>query len=341
VAESLERLSNRTVEVRWEMVDVSVVVPTHNRSELLTLTLGSVLRQRDVDLEVIVVDDGSSDNTADVVAGLGDARIRVVRHDTPQGVAAARNRGIAEAAGRWVAFLDDDDLWAPDKLARQLQAAHQTGRDWVYTGAVRIDAGQRIISGRPPPDPRELAAGIARFNLMPGGCSNAIASRAALVAVGRFDDGYKHFADWDLWIRLAGRGPPAWVPSPLVGYRIHGGNKSLDIAGMMADLKRIQQRHGSSIDMGAFRHYLAWLYLRAGKRRQALRQFLGAAAHGEGRPVARDLTSILRSRLARRLPLGRLLAQRRPHGGWSDAADIWLAELRPAYASTVDVPGAG
>jgi glycosyltransferase involved in cell wall biosynthesis len=321
--------------------EVSVVVPTHNRRGLLALTLRSILGQRGVDLEVLVVDDGSSDGTAELVAGLGDARVRLLRNATSQGVAAARNRGIAEAGGGWVGFCDDDDLWAPDKLARQLQAAHQTGRDWVYTGAVRIDAGQRIISGRPPPDPRELAAGIARFNLMPGGCSNAIASRAALVAVGRFDDGYKHFADWDLWIRLAGRGPPAWVPSPLVGYRIHGGNKSLDVAGMMADLKRIQQRHGSSIDMGAFRHYLAWLYLRAGKRRQALRQFLGAATHGEGRPVARDLTSILRSRLARHLPLGRLLAQRQPHAEWRDAAEVWLAELRPAYASTVDVPGAG
>jgi glycosyltransferase involved in cell wall biosynthesis len=321
--------------------EVSVVVPTHNRRGLLGLTLRSILWQRGVDLEVLVVDDGSSDGTAELVAGLGDARVRLLRNETAQGVAAARNRGIAEAAGGWLAFCDDDDLWAPDKLARQLQAAHQSGRGWVYGGAVRIDAGQRIISGKPPPGPEELAAGIARFNLMPGGCSNAIASQAALAVVGRFDDGYKHFADWDLWIRLARRGPPAWVPSPLVGYRIHGGNKSLDIAGMMADLKRIQQLHGSSIDMGAFRHYLAWLYLRAGNRRQALRQFLGAAAHGEGRPVARDLTAILRSRLASRLPLGRFLAPHQPHAEWSEAAEVWLAELRRAYASTVDVPGAG
>ena len=104
-------------------------------------------------------------------------------------MAAARNRGVAEARGARLAFCDDDDVWAPDKLARQLQAAHQSGRDWVYGGAVRIDAGHRIISGKPPPDPEELAAGIARFNLMPGGCSNAIASRAALATVGRFDDG--------------------------------------------------------------------------------------------------------------------------------------------------------
>jgi glycosyltransferase involved in cell wall biosynthesis len=256
-------------------------------------------------------------------------------------VAAARNRGIAEAAGGWLAFCDDDDLWAPDKLARQLQAAHQDGRHWVYGGAVRIDIEQRIISGTPPPHPEELARRIARFNLMPGGCSNAMASRAALAAVGPFDDGYKHFADWDLWIRLAREGLPAWVPSPLVGYRIHGGNKSLDVAGMMVDLKRIQDRHGTSVDMGAFHHYLAWLYLRAGRRRPALRHFLRAAAQGEAGRVALGLSSILRNRLARRLPPGRLLAPRQSHPEWRDAAEVWLGELRRDYLSVADLPDAG
>jgi hypothetical protein len=176
---------------------------------------------------------------------------------------------------------------------------------------------------------------------MPGGCSNAIASRAVLAAVGPFDEGYKHFADWDLWIRLARRGLPAWVPSPLIGYRIHGGNKSLDVAGMMADLKRIQDRHGTRVDMAAFCHYLAWLYLRAGRRRQALRYFLRAAAQGEARPVARSLSSILGNWLATRLPPGRLLAPRQPHPEWKDAAEVWLAELRRVHLSTADRSGAG
>ena len=98
--------------------EVSVVVPTHNRSGLLAQTLHSVLWQRGVDLEVLVVDDGSADDTAEMVAGLADPRIRLLRHDHPQGVSAARNRGVAAASGRWLAFCDDDDLWAPDKLAR-------------------------------------------------------------------------------------------------------------------------------------------------------------------------------------------------------------------------------
>jgi glycosyltransferase involved in cell wall biosynthesis len=172
--------------------EVSVVVPTHDRRGLLLQTLGSILRQRGVDLEVLVVDDGSRDGTAELVAELGDGRVRLLRNDRPQGVAAARNRGIAEAAGEWLGFYDDDDLWAPDKLARQLQAARQSGRQWVYGGAVRIDADRRIVSGTPPPGPEELARGIAGFNLMPGGCSNAMVSRAMLGVVGPFDAGYKH-----------------------------------------------------------------------------------------------------------------------------------------------------
>jgi glycosyltransferase involved in cell wall biosynthesis len=127
--------------------DVSVVVPTHNRSGLLAQTLRSVLWQRGVDLEVLVVDDGSTDDTAAVVAALNDPRVRLLRHGTPRGVSAARNRGVAAAGGRWLAFCDDDDLWAPDKLARQLAAAQATGRSWVYAGEVHIDLGGQVVGG--------------------------------------------------------------------------------------------------------------------------------------------------------------------------------------------------
>jgi len=92
--------------------EVSVVVPTHNRSALLAMTLRSVLRQQSVDLEVIVVDEASTDETSVMLAALGDTRVRVIRHDTPQWLAAARNHGAAEARGEWLAFIDDDDLYS-------------------------------------------------------------------------------------------------------------------------------------------------------------------------------------------------------------------------------------
>src|SRR6266508_5738391 len=149
------------------MTDVTVVIPTHDRCALLALTLRSVLWQRDVELEVVVVDDGSSDDTAAMVAGLGDARVRLVRHPTALGVSAARNRGIAEARGAWVAFLDDDDLWAPDKLARQLQAARGTGRAWAYAGAVSVDHQLRIVGGAPPLPPEQVMQLLPQYNAVP------------------------------------------------------------------------------------------------------------------------------------------------------------------------------
>src|SRR4029453_7953121 len=101
-------------------MDVSVVVPTRNRSALLARTLQSVLRQQDVEFEVIVVDEASTDETPAVLSALGNQRVRVIRHDSPRGLSAARNNGAAGASGEWLAFIDDDDLWAPDRLARQL-----------------------------------------------------------------------------------------------------------------------------------------------------------------------------------------------------------------------------
>ena len=134
-------------------MEVSVVIPTRNRSALLATTLRSVLRQQQVDLEVIVVDEASTDDTPAVLAAIGDTALRVIRHDAPRWLAAARNSGAAEAQGEWLAFLDDDDLWAPDKLVRQIQAAEEANRDWVYAGSVNFE-GCRIIHGTATAGPR-------------------------------------------------------------------------------------------------------------------------------------------------------------------------------------------
>src|SRR5512138_2804909 len=119
-------------------MNVSVIIPTRNRCELLSTTLRSVLRQRDVEFEVFVVDEGSTDDTPAMLLSLDDPRVQVIRHDEPLGVSTARNRGAFEARGDWLAFVDDDDIWAPEKLATQLQAAETAGRDWTYAGAVNI-----------------------------------------------------------------------------------------------------------------------------------------------------------------------------------------------------------
>jgi glycosyltransferase involved in cell wall biosynthesis len=311
--------------------DVSVVVPTHNRRELLASTLRTILWQRDADLEVIVVDDGSRDHdvVTQVVTELADDRVRLFRNAKPTGVSAARNLGIASARGSWVAFCDDDDLWAPDKLSFQLAAAHTTGRDWVYAGAVKIDRQQRVIGGLPPPTPEVALARLPHVNPVPGGCSGVLASSAALRKAGWFDSGLVNLADWDMWTRLALNGPPTFVPRPLVAYRIHPHNASMDTALILAEARKLDQRYGSRVDFGALYHYLAWVHLRSGQGRGSLRYYALAAAHGTLGPTMADLRWKVRQRL--RLE-GMLLLpgerrRRVERAAWRAAAESWLGSV--------------
>jgi glycosyltransferase involved in cell wall biosynthesis len=310
--------------------DITAVVPTHNRRDLLRLTLRAILGQRDVDLEVIVVDDGSTDDTAAVVAGLGDRRVRLIRHDRPTGVSTARNHGAEEATAAWLAFCDDDDLWAPDKLARQLQAAARAGRTWSYGGAVRIDRALRIMGGTPPPPPARLAKRLPSWNLMPGGSSNAIVRAAVFRDAGCWDPALVNLADWDLWIRLVRLGLPACVMEPLVGYRIHPSNSSANTALILAEARRMDGRYGDRTDYGELHHYLAWVCLRSGRRRPGEEHFARAAAHGQVPGVARSLAGIVRGRVRRRFGLPRPDADR----AWYNRAEAWLAELREPVGSS-------
>lgn len=125
------------------MRTVSVVVPTYNRAELLKRTIESILAQTVLPLEVIVVDDGSTDHTPDVCAAFGES-IRYIRQEN-QGLSMARNTGIRTSRGDWIAFCDSDDLWRPRKLEIQLAALDSTGADWSVTdfGIIRPD-GDRI-----------------------------------------------------------------------------------------------------------------------------------------------------------------------------------------------------
>jgi glycosyltransferase involved in cell wall biosynthesis len=313
--------------------DVSVVIPTHDRVSLLRLTLRTVLWESEAPFEVIVVDDGSSDGTAEMVHALGDHRIRMIRHDNTRGVSAARNTGIEAAMGTWVAFVDDDDVWAPNKLSLQLREARETDRIWVYTGSVNITVDHRIIGGAPPSPPDVVAEALRRTNLVPGGCSSVVVRADALRHVGGFDESLGILEDWDLWIRLAREGPPAWVPQPLVGYRIHPGNSTRRIDRLLAELAVIDDRYGGPVDRLRFYRYLGLVSLRAGRRREALGHYLRAAMLGQAGYLLRDFplevwavleTALprggIRSRPRRRRPRqsDRVMEWRAQAGGWLD-----------------------
>jgi glycosyltransferase involved in cell wall biosynthesis len=312
------------------MVEVTVVVPTRNRASMLGQALRSVAAQREVDLEAVVVDDGSADATAALVSGMEDRRVRLIRHERPQGVSAARNRGIAEARGPWVAFLDDDDLWAPGKLASQLAAAKRDGRAWAVTGAVSVDDRLRVLAGEPPLEPERIVADLDRYNSVPAGASNVLVRADLLAATGGFDPALRHMADWDLWIRLGRTGPPATVPRPLLAYRLHRANATMDTAfdpqEPLAELDAIVGRYGIPADRLAVDRWIAWTCLRAGRRGASLRAYVRAARGGDRRSLVRAAIGLLHPAVGRRIYYRPFLRQGQDEA-WLAEARSWLRDL--------------
>jgi glycosyltransferase involved in cell wall biosynthesis len=245
--------------------------------------LRSVLTQRAVDLAVVVVDDGGTDGTGAAVDGLGDERVTCLALPASGGVSAARNAGLDLARSDWVAFLDDDDLWAPDKLSRQLEAAEAAGADFVYCDAVVVDDAHVPVALEAAPDPATFASRIRMYNSMPGGCSNAMARTSLVRRVGGFDATFGILADWDYWMRALALARPAAVRAPLVGYLVHQGNMVLrDRGDVLEELDRFREKHRrpgerSPVDVVSYCDWVATGLRRGGRRGAAAGLFLRAA----------------------------------------------------------------
>jgi glycosyltransferase involved in cell wall biosynthesis len=255
-------------------VDVSVVVPTRDRRALLARTLATIRSQRDVALETIVVDDGSRDDALGSDPALDHPDVVYVRHAEPRGVSAARNTGIARARAPWVAFVDDDDLWAPSKLAAQLEAlGAEPDAGWSSTSALLLDERLRIRARQHAPRER-LLDNLLQYNVIPGGCSAVVARTELVRDVGGFDESLRVLADWDLWIRLAARAPHVTVPRPLVGYVLHGGNMTTRDDGLAAEVAFIRAKHAAlraehgigDVDDDLWTEWIADVQRRSGRR---------------------------------------------------------------------------
>lgn len=299
----------------------TVVIPTRDRPEMLALTLQTVLWQQRLELEVIVVDDGVGSDTRDVVQRVGDRRVHLLTNTGPPGVSGARNTGLGAASGDWIAFLDDDDLWAPGKLAAQIAAAEETGAIWVYGGHVNVDTSLCIRDGAPPPPPEEVVASLRRYNAVPAGASNVAVRRDVMDTVGGFDPALSTSEDWDLWLRLAAAGRPVCVPRPLVALRLHSGMASRAVERMLADVELVARRHGIPVDRARHHRWAAWMSLESGRRSVALRHYANAAAAGDLVSVARAAVALTYPRLAR--AGARVVADE-----WVREAEGWLQPLR-------------
>ena len=301
---------------------VSVVIPTHNRADRLPRALGTALGQEGVSHEVVVVVDGSTDGTSAYLALETDSRLRVVTQTRNQGLCAARNAGAAAARGRWLAFLDDDDLWSPAKLRAQLDAlAAAPEASWCAVGSVTVDDDLEITGWKPPPAPRGVARGLAAQNVVPGGGSGVIVRTAMFEEVGGFDPALSLAGDRDLWIRLAARSPVACVDRPLVGYVLHGANLSTLGQGYEAELRALERKYRRRPERATAYVPRASLAARAGRRAAAVGLLVQAAAvHRDVRHLARATVHAAgpaAERTARRLQAARL------PGAWRTEAEEW------------------
>lgn len=200
---------------------VTVIIPSYNRADLLARAVRGVLAQTMPDWELIVVDDGSTDHSAAVMAGfLNDPRIRWV----PQphvGVSAARNRGAAQARGEFLAFLDQDDVWMPAKLERQ-RSLMRSDPAMVLSATwseVVDPAGRPLSLFRP--DAEGIRDRLVETNVLQGGASSTMARRTAFESLGGFDPELQFSCDWDMWLRLAAIGRVGIVAQPLARYQLN------------------------------------------------------------------------------------------------------------------------
>ncbi|WP_425956296.1 glycosyltransferase family 2 protein [Xylanimonas sp. McL0601] len=204
---------------------VTVVMPAFNGERTLRESAASVLDQTFTSLELIIVDDGSTDTTATVVEDLAvrDARVRLVRQPRSAGPAAARNAGIGVARGRYLAFCDADDLWLPTKLERQLELAGRTGAALVYSGYHRVDADYAGSAAAFRPQGRivRVPTGLTHAELLRRnvvGCLTAVVDVERTGPVSMPD--LPGAEDWALWLRiLRNGGRAAGIDEPLALYR--------------------------------------------------------------------------------------------------------------------------
>lgn len=255
--------------MRMHAARVSVIIPVYNGVRFVAEAVTSVLSQTHQDVEVVIVNDGSPDTSKDVIQPLlRDPRVKY-HEQANGGVANARNTGIRLAAGKYIAFLDQDDLWHPTKLAQQVDYMEKHPEvALVHSDITFIDA-----EGQPLPTPEwAWVRGVSGNCLDELVAGNRIATLTALVRrnhldeAGLFRQELAPADDWDMWLRLAARHPFGFIPEKLGCYRLHGSNESRAYLKMQmaetAVIERFSEEHGRlpGVRRGTLRHKRLALY---------------------------------------------------------------------------------
>ncbi len=225
------------------MKTVSVIIPTYNYGRFLREAIDSALAQTYRPIEVIVVDDGSTDDTPQVLAAYGE-RIRVIRQDN-RGAGAARNRGTAAAKGDYLAFLDSDDILKPQSLEREIaRFVADPSLGLVHCAAESVDGDGKLLSVSLNGMEGWLATELLRLDRevigTPG--SGIMVPKQVAAEIGGYDESLQPSEDWDFCYRIAVRYRVGYIREPLLTYRLHGGGLHLNVGRMEISMLRALEK---------------------------------------------------------------------------------------------------
>ncbi|MBZ8182199.1 glycosyltransferase [Oscillatoria salina] len=208
---------------------ISVIVPAFNAEKTIQETINSVINQTFSNFELIIINDGSQDSTLEILESIKDPRIKIFSYPNA-GAAVSRNRGFAKAVGEYIAFLDADDLWTPDKLEAQLSALQATPEAAVaYSWSDCIDETSKFLRpGGHISINGNAYAKLLMVDILENG-SNPLIHRQAFIEVGGFDESLQAGQDWDLYLRLAAKYHFVTVPRSQILYRISANSMSADV----------------------------------------------------------------------------------------------------------------
>ena len=267
---------------------VSVIIPTYNRVDLLRRSVSSVLSQTHHHLDVMVVDDGSTEDVKEVMSEFDDPRLSYHRLDKNRGSAAARNWGISHSNGQYIAFLDSDDDWREAKIEAQLARLRLKGPDYkaCYTKRERIDdvTGKTVGFSEYGQEGDLLADTLYRTRV---GLSSLIVVKDLLLEIKGFDERMRFAQDWELYLRLAPLTLFAYVDEPLTRYHYHDGQVSKTYDGNKAYVESLSMIYGTHKDLfrkdrkawGAILNQIGHYQMTCGLKKEARSSFLCSIRH--------------------------------------------------------------
>jgi glycosyltransferase involved in cell wall biosynthesis len=243
---------------------VSVIIPTYNRANLIEKAIRNVLNQTYQDFEIIVIDDGSTDNTREIIRSFNDKRVKYIKkYKKNKGISVARNVGIKMARGKYFALLDSDDEWLPEKLDKQIKILQDGSSELgvVYSNLCYIDEnGKNMNKLRNPKKEGYIYEDLLGENYV-GPPSTLLIRKECFHKVGLFDNLLNAMEDWDMWIRIAKYYRFSLIKIPLVKYRLHSNQLSINLRVKNIAANRILVKYANELEIRRGAHSKHYFYM--------------------------------------------------------------------------------